>query len=103
MSTLGKVSLAMFVAGEAAILLAAGLDAWPLLVAWGLGALVVLLGARLFHGRLERAVLSGLLMPACVLLVFEGGLFFLPAAVTLFVATVRDGHQTRHFRVRHGR
>ena len=102
MSTFGWWSVALFVAGEAAIFVAVGAASWPLLVAWALGALVVALGARLVHGRLQRSVMTGLLLPACVLLVFEGGLFFLPAAVTLFVAAVRDKHEGRHLRLHHG-
>ena len=102
MSTMARWSVALFVAGEAAIFFAAGAASWPLLVAWALGALVVLLGARIVHGRLERSILAGLLVPACVLLVFEGGLFFLPSAVTLFVAAVRDGHEGRHLRLHPG-
>jgi hypothetical protein len=103
MSSVAWLSVALFAAGEAAIFLAVGPASWPLLVAWALGALVVLLGARLVHGRLPRSIWSGLLMPACLLLVFEGGLFFLPAAVAVFLAAVRDGRTGRPLRLHHGR
>jgi hypothetical protein len=79
----------MFLAAEAAVFLAVGVASWPLLAAWGLGALVVQLVALRVRGRWQRVLLAGLLPPGCVLLVFEGGLFFLPAAMMVFVAASR--------------
>jgi len=103
MSTLAWLSLGLFAAGEAAIFLAVGVASWPLVVAWALGALLVALAGRFIHGRLERSVLTGLLLPACVLLTFEGGLFFLPAVCALFVAQLKDGNDGRRVTLHHGR
>jgi hypothetical protein len=41
--------------------------------------------------RKVRIGISLLLMPACVLLAFEGGLFMLPAIVSMFFIDVASG------------
>jgi hypothetical protein len=52
---------------------------WPLAVGWWVGSLVVASIKR----RVVRAGVTVALLPICVLAAFEGGLFMLPALVTL--------------------
>ena len=85
------LSAGLFVAGEAAILLL--LDpgsAWPVCVGWAVAAVVVFFVARAIHAPAVRLALSALLVVACVLLTFEGGLFFAPAAFVLLVGAAYD-------------
>jgi hypothetical protein len=85
------LSLGLFVAGEAVILLA--LDsgsAWPICAGWAVAAMVVFFVARAVHAPAVRLALSALLVVACVLLIFAGGLFFAPAAFVLLVGAAYD-------------
>ena len=85
------LGVALFVAGEAAILLL--LDpssAWPICVGWAVAAVVVFIVARAVRAPAVRLALSALLVVACVLLTFVGGLFFAPAAFALLVWSAYD-------------
>jgi len=96
MPALVKVAVALFVAGEVFMLAAVGAESWPLLVGWAVAALVVAGVTRLARRPALRIILVALLLPACVITTFEGGLFFVPAAATLFIAAMMDRrHQTR--------
>ena len=53
---------------------------------WGLSLIVASIGKRRV-----RIGASLLLMPACVLFVFEGGLFMLPAILSMFFIDVASG------------
>jgi len=90
MPALVKISVALFVAGEVFILAAVGVESWPVLAGWALVALVVAGVTRLVRRPALRIILSALLLPACVITTFEGGLFFVPAAAALFLAAVMD-------------
>ena len=49
--------------------------------------------ARVFHQQpLLRVAPAGLLLVACPILTFEGGLFFIPALAVLLVAAWSSGH-----------
>ncbi len=59
----------------------------PLAFAWWAVSFVV----ACIGSRKARIGLSLLLMPACVLLAFEGGLFMLPALISMFLIDVASG------------
>ncbi len=91
-----KAAIGLFVVAEVVILTAVG---WEAL--W----LVVALGSRGARDRIRRTCRRsparsrrGLrsLAPLCVLLTFEGGLFFLPAVGALLLAAVRQWRTGRH-------
>jgi hypothetical protein len=68
------------------IFAAVGPESWPLVLIW-LG--VCLLVGWLWHALPAlRLALAVALLPLCVLFTWEGGLFFLPSAVALLVASV---------------
>jgi hypothetical protein len=71
------------------IFVSVGPQSWPLVLGWLGAALVVgLVWLQLPAGlKLGFAVL---LLAACVLLTWEGGLFFVPSALALTVASVRS-------------
>ena len=91
-----KVAMGLFVVAEVVILAAVGWDAYWLVVAWGVAALVIAFGARVVRAPLARAAVCAALVPLCVLLTFEGGLFFLPAVVALLLATLQQWRTRRH-------
>lgn len=73
--------------GMLAILVLVGISFLPLVGFW----LVVSLGVGWIwrtSGRVLRVGLSLALLPMCVLMTFEGGLFFLPAAFALAGSTL---------------
>lgn len=75
-------------AGCLLILVSVGPESWPLVLGW-LGASVAI---GLAWSRLTQTLRLGLavsLLPMCVLLTWEGGLFFLPSAVALILASLR--------------
>ena len=83
-------------AGWLSILVLVGPVAWPLLVLWLLAiALVSWIWSRAPSGM--RIALALLLVPLCVLLTWEGGFFFAPAALALLVleASERCGARRR--------
>ena len=88
--------MALFVAGEVFSLAAVGAESWPLLVGWAVAALLVAGVTRLVRRPALRITLSALLLPACVVTTFEGGLFFVPAAAALFFAAVMDRRHHGH-------
>ena len=91
-----KVAMGLFVVAEVVILGSAGWEAYWLVVAWGVAALVIGFGARVVHAPLARVAVCVALAPLCVLLTFEGGLFFLPAVVALLLAALQQWGTTRH-------
>jgi hypothetical protein len=90
------IALVLFIAAEVTILLTVGWQAWWLVVAWGIAGLVLALGARSVRPPLARVVICAALVPLCVVLTFEGGLFFVPAAAALLLAAVLEWRGTRH-------
>lgn len=92
MSALVKIAVALFVAGEAAILVSVGVESWPVLAGWAVAALVTVAVASLVRRPVPRVVLAAVLLVGCALTTFEGGLFFVPAAMALLLAAVID-HQ----------
>jgi hypothetical protein len=96
MPALVKISVALFVAGEVFIFAAVGAASWPVLVGWVVAALVVAGVAQLVRRPVSRVILAALLFPACAITVFEGGLFFVPAAAALFLAAVMDRRHHGH-------
>jgi len=73
--------------GIVAILVVVGTSSLPLVGFW----IVVSLGVGWIwktSGRVIRVGLSVALVPACVLMTFEGGLFLLPAAFALAGSTL---------------
>lgn len=58
---------------------------WPLALVWWLCAAVV----AVIRGHRWRMIVTVVLMPVCVLTVFEGGLFMLPAVLTLLAIDAR--------------
>ena len=95
MSALPKLALGLFVAAEVAIVAAVGWEALGLAAFWLVGAAVVWAGAHLVRARLVRVAACAGLIAGCVVLTFEGGLFFLPAALVLLVAAMRDRQTDR--------
>lgn len=87
---LAQLSVVLFVAGEVAILATVGMAAWPVVVAWGMGALLVALVAWLVRLPAARVVLAGAAVVACGFLTFEGGLFFMASAIALFAVAVQS-------------
>lgn len=74
------------------ILVSVGAESWPIVFGW-LGASLVI---GLVWSRLTQSFRFGLavsLLPVCVLLTWEGGLFFVPSAVALILASLL-GHRS---------
>jgi hypothetical protein len=91
-----KVAMGLFVAAEVAILAVVGWEGVWLAAAWGVGALVVASGVRAVRSSIARVSICAALVPLCVVLTFEGGLFFVPAAVALLLAAVLEWRGMRH-------
>jgi len=101
-STMAKVSAALFVAGEIALLAATGLAIWPLMLGW-FGVAVLVVGVSfVFWPPWARILIATLLLPACVFFTFEGGLFFLPAAASLLATAIHDRPPRRALRLQRG-
>jgi len=96
MPALVRITVALFVAGEVFIVATVGAESWPLLVGWAVAALVVAGVTRLVRRPALRIVLVALLLPACVVTTFEGGIFFLPVAAILFLAALMDLRHRGH-------
>lgn len=82
--------------GELSLLGLGGPDGWPIMAGWAGAAAVVAVAARLLT-PVGRALGATVLVPLCVLLIFEGGVVFLPSAVVLTAAALaalprRRGH-----------
>jgi hypothetical protein len=86
-SVLLTAALALFVAGEAVLLVAVGRDALWLVAGWALAALAIAGAARVVSPTI-RLVGAAVLVPTCVLFTGEGGLFFVPAALALAAAAL---------------
>ena len=99
MTALVKVSVALFLAAEVAIVVAVGEDALMLVSGWALGAVGVVAVAFLVRRHaVARVILAAALVAGCVLFAVEFGLFFVPAAGVLLAAAVaeRRRHTARH-------
>jgi len=77
----------LFAVAWIAILLLVGADSWPLIAGWLAGAAVI--GSLWWQIPVLRLPLSIALLPLCVLLTWEGGLFFIPSAIALIRLAVR--------------
>ena len=87
--SLWGLSVLLFLAAEAAILLGVGWDSLPLVALWAAAFVGAFAAAAFFRRPLLRVMPVGLLLVACPVLTFEGGLFFIPAFAVLLVATLR--------------
>ena len=58
---------------------------WPLAIAWWLCAAIV----AVIRSHRWRMIVTVVLIPVCVLTTFEGGLFMLPAVLTLLAIDAR--------------
>jgi hypothetical protein len=70
---------ALAFAGPAVLVVATGGDFWPFALGWWVVSLVV----ASIKSRGIRIAVTVAALPICVLTVFEGGLFMLPAALAL--------------------
>jgi hypothetical protein len=71
------------------ILVSVGPQSWPLVLGWLVGTLAV----GLVWQQLPQAFKLGFavfLLALCVLVTWEGGLFFVPSVVALIVASLRS-------------
>jgi hypothetical protein len=76
------IALALALAGGAGILAVVGRDGLPLVLGWLVALGICAAAACLMRSRPRRivaAIALPLAVPACLLLTFEGGWFFLPA------------------------
>jgi len=71
------------------ILVSVGPQSWPLVLGW-LGATLVVGLAWMLLSPTLRLGFAVCLLPLCVILTWEGGLFFVPSAVALIVASLRS-------------
>ena len=77
-----------WLASEVVILYAVGWVSWPVVLGWALAAGVVAIVARVLPTGWPRVLAAAALLPLCVLLTWEGGLFMLPAAFALLGAAL---------------
>lgn len=91
---LNVIAALLWLSAETMILIAVGSSAWPVVAGWTVGGIAVVALALAAHhlgwSRPVRAGAAEAIVVACVVLTWEGGLFFLPAALTLLVATLDD-------------
>jgi uncharacterized membrane protein YedE/YeeE len=94
-----RTALVLAVVGLAGFAVAVGdPEVLGLVAGWALAiAVIALLWARWAARPAARAAFSALLLPALVLLATVGGLFLVPAAIALLVASVlsRTGRPSR--------
>jgi hypothetical protein len=78
--------------GLAVLLVATRGAFWPLALVC-VAAIVVLIAARktIASSRSGRVALAAIVVVACLILTFEGGLFLLPAALALLAVEARRG------------
>jgi hypothetical protein len=81
------IAAALAVTGCALIFALVGPGSWPIVAGWLLGSLLVGLLCEQLAPSLRLALALGLL-PVCVLLTWEGGLFFVPSVIALIVASI---------------
>jgi len=80
------------VAACAAIFVLVGPASWPLVVSWlAATGLIALIWQHL--APFLKLALAITFVPLCILLTFEGGLFFLPAAAASIVAAMAERHR----------
>jgi hypothetical protein len=72
-------------AGPALLIVLTHGSFWPLAIAWWLCAAIV----AVIRSHRWRMVVTVVLIPVCVLTTFEGGLFMLPAVLTLLAIDAR--------------
>ena len=78
------VVAALVLVGLWVVLALVGTASWPVLLGWVIGWLCVAAGLHaLADHRWVRLAAACTLVPLCVVLTWEGGLFFLPAAAAL--------------------
>lgn len=79
--------------GITAILILIGTDSLPIVAGWSLGILVVYIIWQQLIDRSQKArfTLSVCLILVCILLIWEGGSFFLPSAVALLILSLQRG------------
>jgi hypothetical protein len=81
------IAAVLVAVGCALIFTLVGPKSWPLVLGWLAASLLVgLLWGRLAHSF--RLALAIGLLPVCVLLTWEGGLFLLPSVIALTVASI---------------
>jgi hypothetical protein len=85
-----QVAIALWALAEALFLVLIGTVAWPLVLGWAVAAVVVGLVAGVLPTGAVRIVAALALLPACVVLTWEGGLFLLPAAACLAAAAILE-------------
>jgi hypothetical protein len=86
-----EAAAGLALAGCLLIFVAVGPESWPLVVGW----LAASLAIGVVWSRLTQALRFALavsLLPICVLLTWEGGLFFVPSAIALILASLRGHH-----------
>lgn len=88
----GIVALLLWLSAEAVILIAVGWSAWPVVAGWAAGSIAVAALALVAHhrswARAVRTTTAGILVVGCVVLTWEGGLFFVPASLALLAAAL---------------
>lgn len=88
MKGMREAAAGLALAGCLLILVSVGPESWPLVLGW-LGASLVIGFAWTRLTQTFRLGLAVSLLPVCVLLTWEGGLFFAPSAVALILASLR--------------
>jgi hypothetical protein len=81
------VAAILAAAGCVVIFAGVGPQSWPFVLGWVAASLVVAIAWEILAPAL-RLALALVLLPACVVLTWEGGLFFVPSAIALVVASV---------------
>lgn len=89
---LRALASALALAGIILMVVLTGGDALPIGLAWAAGSLVVAGLWAVLRKRAERILLALILIVACVVLGWEGGLFMLPAALVL-LGEALSGHR----------
>jgi hypothetical protein len=87
-----EAAAGLALAGCLLIFVSVGSQSWPLVVGW----LAASIAIGVIWSRLTQPFRFGLavsLLPVLVLLTWEGGLFFVPSAVALILASLR-GHRS---------
>jgi hypothetical protein len=83
------------VVGLGWLLIATGGAFWPFALLWLVAiTLVIALRKSLASSRFARVALAAVVVVACPILAFEGGLFVLPAALALFAIEARGSQRT---------
>jgi hypothetical protein len=78
--------------GGLLILTLGGPEGWPIVVGWLAASVLVGLVWQAMAPSL-RLALALVLLPLCILLTWEGGLFFVPSAIALVIASIPARHR----------